>query len=219
MTTARPAVLGWPVTAGVTLGIACFWADLADGTVRTVLQFVASTGFAWGAAAFVAAFPARTRGGAVAAAVTVLAAATVCYYGLNFATDRWRGYGLAAVLTAVAYWLLLSIAGGAVLGLLAHLVRTARPTVAAAAAGLACGLLAGAGIGIVSTLLATGDHGRQPLAEGVLQAVAGVAVTAWLFDRRRGERPWARFTTAAALSCAGGATAWTVVESVHVIGF
>jgi hypothetical protein len=216
---ARHVRIGWPITAGVALGIASFYADLVDGTLRAALQFLASTGFAWGCAAFVAAFPSRTRGAAAAAAVTVLCTATFCYYGLNLTGDRWRGDELVPVLLALAYWLLASVAGGAVLGVLAHMVRTGRPPLAAAAAGLVCGLLAGAGIAIVVTLLAVGDHGRARLIEGVLQAVAGIVVTTWMFGRRRGPRSWPRYAAAAVVACTAGALAWSAVESVHVIGF
>jgi hypothetical protein len=216
---ARPVWVSWPITAGFALGIASFYADLVDGTARAALQFLASTGFAWGCAAFVVAFPARTRGAAVAAAVTLLCTATVCYYGLNLTGDRWRSYGLVPVLLALTYWLLMSVAGGAVLGVLAHVVRTDRAPLAAAAAGLACGLLAGAGLALVGTLLAVGDHGRTRLAEGFLQAVAGVSITAWMFGRRRGPRPWARFAATAVAACTAGALTWYAVESVQVIGF
>lgn len=211
--------LGWPLAAGVGLGVASFFADRVDGTVRLVLQFLASTGFSWGCLAFVVAFPARTRAAAAAAAVSVLCAATVCYYGLNVGAGTRRGDGLPPVLTALAYWLLLSVAGGVVLGVLAHAVGADRAPLAAAAAGLACGLLAGAGIAIVVTLLAVGDHGRVRLAEGLLQAVAGVAVATWTFARRRGHRPWPGYAVAAVVACTAGAVAWSAVESVPVIGF
>jgi hypothetical protein len=214
MVTLRP---GWlvPVVVGLGLGVASVYADRVDGTARTVLQFLASTGFAWGCAAFVAAFPARTRIAAVAASVVVLCTATACYYVLNLS----GGDRLAPVLTAAGYWMLVSVAGGAVLGVLAHVIRTDRAPVAAAAAGVACGLLAGAGVDIVVSLLAVGDHGRQRLAEGSLQVVAGVAVTAWMFGRRRGPRSWSWFAVAAVVACTAGGLAWGAVESVQVIGF
>jgi hypothetical protein len=61
----------WPGAVGIALGAASFAADLADGTLREVLQFVASTGFAWGCAAFAVAVFAETRRGAAGAAVAV----------------------------------------------------------------------------------------------------------------------------------------------------
>ncbi|MFF5228298.1 DUF6518 family protein [Dactylosporangium sp. NPDC000521] len=213
------AAIGWSPAVGGVLGFASFAADLLDGDLRTVLQLAASTGFAWGYAAFVAAFPARSRRTAVAAAVVVLATATVCYYALNLASDRWRAQGLLPVLTAMAYWLLLSVVGGAVLGVLAHLVRSDRPPVAATAAGLACGLLAGAGIQIVADHFVTGDFGGMALAEGFAQAFAGVAVTVWMFGRGRGPRSWPRFAAVACVACAAAALAWDAVESVQVAGF
>ncbi|MEV4513608.1 DUF6518 family protein [Dactylosporangium sp. NPDC049525] len=216
---ARRGPIGWPLAAGVALGGASFAADLAGGGLRTVLQLAASTGFAWGYAALVAAFPARSRGAAVAAAVTVLSAATVCYYALNLSGDRWRGQGLGPVLVALAYWLLMSVAGGVVLGVLAHAVRSDRPPLAAAAAGLVCGLLAGAGIQIVAARLAVGDYRGMALVEGFVQAAAGVAVTIWMFSRRRGPRSWPRFAAVAVAACTAGAMAWDAVESVHVAGF
>jgi hypothetical protein len=205
---------------GVVLGVASFCADLIGGGAGAALQLLASTGFGWGCAALVVAVAARTRGAAVAAAVTVLCTATVCYYGLHLAGDRWRGYGLTPVLLAMAYWLLGSVAGGAVLGLLVHLVRTGEAPLAAAAAGLACGMLAGAGLALVmGTLLAVGEHGATGLTEGAVQAAAGGAVTTWLFGRRRGQRSWPRFAVTAVVACTAGALTWSAVESVQVIGF
>ncbi|WP_432968965.1 DUF6518 family protein [Dactylosporangium sp. CA-233914] len=211
--------IGWPLTAGVTLGIASFCADLADGPLRTVLQFVASTGFAWGCAAFAAAFPTRTRRGSAAAAVIVLCTATGCYYWLNLPGGLRPGGEFAPLLKAFAYWMLLSIAGGAVLGVLAHAVRTDTARRAAAAAGLACGLLAGAGIAIVASRLLAGDIGSAGLNEGLLQAAAGITVATWSFGRRRGPRAWPHYAAAAALACTAGALAWSAVESVPVTGF
>src|SRR5688500_2943624 len=67
----------WPGAVGAVLGAASFAADLAAGTLREVLQFVASTGFAWGCAAFaVAAFAETRRGAAGAAVVAGIAVAT-----------------------------------------------------------------------------------------------------------------------------------------------
>ncbi|MET7394856.1 DUF6518 family protein, partial [Dactylosporangium sp. NPDC005572] len=132
--------LGWPVAAGVGLGVASVAADRVDGTLRTALQFLASTGFSWGCAGFLVALPARTRAAAVAASVTALCLATGCYYWLNLG-----GGPLGGVLLAFGYWLALSVAGGAALGLLAHAIRRDRPDRAAVAAGVAGGLLAGAG--------------------------------------------------------------------------
>jgi hypothetical protein len=211
--------IGWPPAVGVALGGASFAADLAGGGLRIVLQLAASTGFAWGYAALVTAFPARSRGAAVAAAITVLGAATVCYYALNLSGDRWRSQGLGPVLLALAYWLLMSVAGGVALGVLAHMVRTDRPAPAAVAAGLVCGLLAGAGIQIVAACLAVGDYRGMAPVEGFLQALAGVAVTTWMFSRRRGPRAWPRYAVAAVVACTAGAVAWDAVESVHDAGF
>jgi hypothetical protein len=203
----------WPGAVGAVLGAASFAADLAAGTLREVLQFVASTGFAWGCAAFAVAAFAETRRGAVGAAVTVLGTATVGYYGLNLAAGRWPAGGPAPVLTAAAYWLLLSVLGGVALGVLAHAVRAGAAPVAAAAAGVACGLLAGAGVEIAV------DHARTHLADGLLQAVAGIAVATWAFARRRGARSWPWYAAAAVIACTGGAVAWAAVESVPVFGF
>jgi hypothetical protein len=111
------------------------------------------------------------------------------------------------------------VVSGAVLGVLAHAVRTERTRVAAVAAGLACGLLAGAGIAIVVTLLAVGGSERAPLVEGALQAVAGAAVATWLFGRRRGQRSWPGYAVAAVVACTAAALAWGAVEAVPVIGF
>ena len=215
----RIALVGIVTVLGLGLGVASFCADLADGTLGVVLQFVASTGFAWGCAAFAAAVPARTRRGAVAAAVGVLCAATAGYYGLNLATGRWRVNGLEPVLTAAAYWTVLSVLGGAALGGLAHVVRTGRAAWAAAAGGLVCGLLSGAGIDIVLRLIAIGDHGRERLLGGLLQAVLGAAVATWAYARRPGARAWTRYAGAAVLACTAGAIAWGAVEAVPVAGF
>ncbi|WP_433203035.1 DUF6518 family protein [Dactylosporangium sp. CS-047395] len=202
--------LGWPLTAGVALGIASFCADLAQGTLRTVLQFGASTGFAWGCAAFVAALPAHTRRGAAAAAVIVLCTATGCYYWLNL-----PGGGLEPLLKAFLYWMLLSIAGGTLLGVLAHAVRHASPKRAAIAAGIACGLLAGAGLAIV----AIPGQRFGGAGEAVLQALAGITVATWSFARRQGPRTWPAYAAAALLACTAGALAWAAIESVPVKGF
>jgi hypothetical protein len=205
--------LSWAVAVGAVLGAASFAADLAGGALRDVLQFVASTGFAWGCAAFAVAAFAASRRGAIVGAIVVLGTATVGYYGLNLVAGRWPAGGPAPVLTAAAYWLLLSAAGGAALGALAHVVREGRGPVAAAAGGVACGLLAGAGVEIAV------DHARTHLADGLLQALAGVAVATWAFGRRRGVRSWPRYAVAALVACTGGAMAWALVESVPVFGF
>ncbi|GAA3303033.1 hypothetical protein Dvina_33020 [Dactylosporangium vinaceum] len=216
----RPRIgIGWPLAAGVALGIASFCADLVDGTLRTVLQFVASTGFAWGCAAFVAAFPARTRRGAAAAAIIVLCTATGCYYWLNLPGGFRPGGQFGPLFKAFAYWMVLSVVGGALLGPLAHAVRTDRARRAAVAAGVACGLLSGAGIAIVTSLLAAGNYGRAGLTEGMLQAAAGIAVATWAFARRRAARDWAVYGAAALAACTAGALAWSAVESVPVTGF
>ncbi|WP_426503459.1 DUF6518 family protein [Dactylosporangium sp. McL0621] len=211
--------IGWPLTAGVALGIASFCADLVDGTLRTVLQFVASTGFAWGCAAFVAASPARTRRGAAAAAVIVLCTATGCYYWLNLPGGLRPGGESGPLFRAFAYWMLLSITGGTVLGALAHAVRADGARRAAVAAGLTSGLLAGAGIAIVTTLLVTGDPARGELGQGTLQAAAGIAVATWSFARRRSPRAWMVYVGAALAAGTAGALAWSAIESVPIIGF
>jgi hypothetical protein len=203
--------IGWPLTAGVALGIASFCADLVDGTLRTVLQFVASTGFAWGCAAYMAAFPARTRRGAAAAAVIVLCTATGCYYWLNLPGGLRPGGEFTPLFKAFAYWMLLSIAGGGLLGVLARTVRADGARRAAVAAGLTSGLLAGAGIAIVVT--------GSEWAEGLLQAAAGLTVATWSFARRRGPRAWPMYAAAAAAACTAGALAWSAVESVPITGF
>jgi hypothetical protein len=210
---ARRIGIGWPLTAGVALGIASFCADLVDGTLRTVLQFVASTGFAWGCAAFLAAGPARTRRGAAAAAVIVLCTATGCYYWLNLPGGLRPGGEFGPLFKAFGYWMLLSIAGGAILGVLAHAVRADGPRRAAIAAGVVSGLLAGAGIAIVVT--ATG----AARTEGLLQAAAGLTVATWSFAGRRGPRAWPVYAAAAVAACTAGALAWSAVESVPVMGF
>ncbi|WP_433606563.1 hypothetical protein ACQP2P_30390 [Dactylosporangium sp. CA-139114] len=211
--------IGWPLTAGVALGIAAFCADLADGPLRTVLQFVASTGFAWGCAAFAAAYPARTRRGAAAAAVIVLCTATGCYYWLNLPGGLRPGGEFGPLLRAFGYWMLLSVAGGAPLGALAHAVRADGARRAAIAAGIACGLLAGAGIAIVAAPLFTGDALRGGPATGALQAAAGITVATWSFARRRGPRAWPLYGIAALAACTAGALAWSAVEAVPVMGF
>ena len=208
-----------PIVAGVALGVASFCADLVGGLPGAVLQWAASTGFAWGCLALVVAFAARTRSAAIGAAMAVLGLATVCYYGLNLAGDRWRAAGLGPVLTALAYWLLLSVLSGAVLGVLAHTVRTDPTPRASAAAGLACGLLAGAGIAVVVTLVARGVDERARVVEGALQAMAGIAVATWMFGRRRGPRSWVAYATSALVACTAAALAWSAVESVPVVGF
>ncbi|WP_433087930.1 hypothetical protein ACQP1P_18570 [Dactylosporangium sp. CA-052675] len=211
--------IGWPLTAGVALGIAAFCADLVDGTLRAVLQFGASTGFAWGCAAFAAAYPARTRRGAAAAAVIVLCTATGCYYWLNLPGGLRPGGEFGPLLRAFGYWMLLSVAGGAPLGALAHAVRADGARRAAIAAGIACGLLAGAGIAIVAAPLFTGGAVRGGPASGALQAAAGITVATWSFARRRGPRAWPLYGIAALAACTAGALAWSAVEAVPVMGF
>jgi hypothetical protein len=203
--------IGWPLTAGVALGIASFCADLVDGTLRTILQFVASTGFAWGCAAFIAAFPARTHRGAAAAAVIVLCTATGCYYWLNLPDGLRPGGEFGPLLKAFAYWMLLSVAGGALLGVLAHTVRSDGAPRAAIAAGLTSGLLSGAGIAIAVT--------GSGWTEGLLQATAGLTVATWSFARRRGPCAWPVYAVAALAACTAGTLAWSAVESVPITGF
>ncbi|GGM29999.1 DUF6518 family protein [Dactylosporangium sucinum] len=200
---------GWPVLAGVALGVASVAADRVGGALRTTLQFLASTGFSWGCVGFVVALPARTRGAAVAASVVALCTATACYYWLNLG-----GGPPAGVLLAFGYWLALSVAGGAALGALAHAIRRDHPHRAAIAAGIAGGLLAGAGIQI-----AVVDPGPAQLMNGGLQAVAGLLVVAWLFARRPAPRPWLRYAGATVLAGTVAALAWDAVESVQVVGF
>jgi len=72
--------------AGVLLGLAAFAADSFEGATGVLMQLVAGGGFAWGCAGLAAGYVVRDRRAAMMGAVTLLAVATVVYYGVIAAT-------------------------------------------------------------------------------------------------------------------------------------
>ncbi|MEV6926746.1 hypothetical protein AB0M46_19885 [Dactylosporangium sp. NPDC051485] len=150
-------VVVWCAAAGLVLGLTAYAGDELDGLAGTILHFAAGSGFAWGCAGLLAGYLLRPRRASAAGAVALLVAATVAYYttyavtgvrwyrmyhedGTSAAPDAMRNLALAA-----AFWLVASVAGGAVLGLLGHAIRRGPARFALAATGLAFVLLAGAG--------------------------------------------------------------------------
>ncbi|HTJ33060.1 MAG TPA: hypothetical protein VL738_07505 [Dactylosporangium sp.] len=143
--------------AGVLLGLAAFAADSFEGATGVLMQLVAGGGFAWGCAGLAAGYVVRDRRAAMMGAVTLLAVATVVYYGVIAATGvRWRNAtledgtpatmtGLREVAVATVLWLAASVVGGVALGLLGHAIRRAAPRLAGPAALVAFMLLAVAG--------------------------------------------------------------------------
>lgn len=222
-------------TAGLVLGALAFTADRCEGALAVLMLLVSSSALAWGAAALVAGFAAADRRAAAGAAVTVLVVATLVYYGVILADgDRWRGgvledgssaasLGLRSVLRAAAFWLVASLAGGTVLGLLGQAVRRGRPTVAAAAAGAACALLAGqAAVRLAQAGGVAPDHLAQAapwLVEAAAEAGLAVAVTVILLRRSRRPWRWGRYAAAAGGLLAVALAGWTLVEAVRLTGF
>ncbi|WP_344613984.1 hypothetical protein [Dactylosporangium salmoneum] len=150
----------WCAAAGIVLGLTAYAGDELDGLTGTVVRFAAGSGFAWACAGLLAGYLLRPRRTAAAGAVALLIAATVAYYttyavtgvrwyrmfhedGTSAAPDAMRSLALAA-----AFWLVASVAGGAVLGLLGHAIRRAPARLALAATGLAFVLMAVAGLAI-----------------------------------------------------------------------
>lgn len=229
---------GRAALAGLVLGVLAYAADFCHGLLAVAMVLVSSSGLAWGAAALILAFAAADRPGrraAAGAAVTVLAVATLVYYGVIVADgDRWHGgtledgtpadaMALRSILVATVFWLAASVAGGVVLGLLGHAIRRSRPRVAALAAGAACALLAGQG---ALRLVQAGGYAPRYLAQIVpwlVEAAAEVTLAAAISVAllRRGARPqqWGWFTAAAVALLVVALLAWRLVETVRTTGF
>ncbi|MET7420672.1 hypothetical protein [Dactylosporangium sp. NPDC005555] len=216
-------------SAGVVLGGLAYAADFCQGLLAVVMLLVSSSTFAWGAASLAFGFAARDRRGAIGAAVTVLAVATLVYYGIILADGhRWRdavadgdafpgASSLVSVLTATAFWTAASVAGGTMLGLLGRAIRRARPTVAALAAGCSFALLAGQGAVAATRVHALGA-GWTWLVEGVAEILLAAALTATLLGRGPGPHRWWTFAGAAVALLAASHAVWVQLDTIRTTG-
>ncbi|MFD0585839.1 hypothetical protein [Dactylosporangium darangshiense] len=215
--------------AGVVLGGLAYAADFCHGLLAAVMLLVSSSMFAWGAAGLAFGFAARDRRSAIGAGVTVLAVATVVYYGIIVVDGhRWRdavtdGDGfpgassLVSVLTATAFWTTASVAGGTVLGLLGQAIRRARPTVAALAAGCSFALLAGQGA-VAATHVYTLGAAWTWLVEGVTEVLLAAALTATLLGRGPGPSRWWTFAGAAVALLTASYAVWVLLDTIRTAG-
>ncbi|GAA3255531.1 DUF6518 family protein [Dactylosporangium siamense] len=233
---------GRAALAGLVLGVLAFAADHCHGLLAVAMVLVSSSGLAWGAAALVLAFAAaneRTgvggRRAAAGAAVTVLAVATLVYYGVIVVDgDRWRGgtlddgssadaMALRSIATATAFWLAASAAGGVVLGLLGHAIRRSGPRAAAVAAGAAGALLAGQAALRLIQMSGYDQRFLSELAPWAAETAAEVALAAVLsvaLLRRGAHRPhWGWYAAATVTLLAVALAGWSVVETVRATGY
>ncbi|MFG2041832.1 hypothetical protein [Dactylosporangium sp. NPDC048998] len=223
------------IIAAVALGLLAFAADYVDGAAGQVLTALTSSGFAWGLAAFLAGRSAVSPKRAAADATALLVVATLLYYLLVLVVSRrWSGgvledgtpadlYGLRSVALMTALWLIGSLVAGPVLGLLGHTARAGGPSRAAAAAGVACGLLSGEGWCAVMTtqlwhLLTTPDLQHDAFFVGVaignlFKIVLPLAVLAWLATTHRLWRAWPTLLIATAASGTLTALAWYLLNT------
>jgi hypothetical protein len=219
----------WAASVGVVLGGLAYATDFCQGLLAVVMLLVSSSMFAWGAVGLAFGFGARDRRNAIGSAVSVLAVATLVYYGTILVDGhRWRDAvadgdafpgesSLVSVLTATAFWTAASAAGGTVLGLLGQAIRRARPTVAALAAGCSFALLAGHGA-VAATDAYTLGTGWTWLVEGVAEVLLAAALTATLLGRSPGPHRWWTFAGAAVALLAASHAVWVQLDTIRTTG-
>ncbi len=122
----------WSLVAGVATSFAQGWLPPQAGSL-------ANSAAPWCAVAFLSALVAARASAAVTAGPLALAALVAGYY----VTSDLRGQPVG--LRTVAFWGLVAVVAGPVLGLAAYAVRHRRGLVAAAACGVPVGLLVGEG--------------------------------------------------------------------------
>ena len=217
------------MSVGVVLGSLAFAADFCHGILAVAMLLVSSSMFAWGAASLAFGFAARDRRSAIGAAVTVLAVATMVYYGIILIDGhRWRdavtdgdafpgASSLVSVLTAAAFWTAASIAGGTVMGLFGQAIRRARPTIAALVAGCSFALLAGQGT-VTAVRVSTLGAGWAWLVEGVTEVLLAAALTAALLGRGPGQHRWWIFAGAAVTLLAASHVVSGQLDTIRTTG-
>ncbi|TBN57567.1 hypothetical protein EYE40_09295 [Glaciihabitans arcticus] len=150
-------MIRWGVTvaaAGLALGVAARSLDLLPPPFMWELAGLVSSVGSWGLFAVVIGFVATSRKRAAIGAATGLAAASLIYYALSFASGRWQtqfseafsdmpdpAVGLGVLLRSLALWLAASLVGGPVLGLVGRSIRRATPQASALVAAGATLLL------------------------------------------------------------------------------
>lgn len=191
------------------------------------------SGFAWGTAAFLAGHVTQDRARAATGAAALLAVATLLYYLLILVVSRrWSGgvledgtsgdaAGLRSVGLAAGAWLLGSLAAGPLLGMLGSVARAGSPGAAAAALGVACGLLSGEGWHAVLTgppwTLVTdpvyGDFAMGAVASGLVRTTLPLVMLAWFTAARRLWQAWLPLGSTYVAAGATGILLWYGVSA------
>ena len=186
---------------------------------------VFSSAAGWGGAAFVVASFAQRPWAAVRIAAGVLVLATVTYYlVIIVVTQRWQAgddawSGLRSVARATGFWLLGSVAGGLIVGRLAHLAAHGRVRFRSVALGVTLGLLSSQGCWEFVFLLRwwqgpLDGYGWRGMELAAVEVAVAVLVVALL--RRRG-RPvsWPWLLGGLGLSLPAAVAVWSVVDAAR----
>jgi hypothetical protein len=209
------------------LGIAAFLSDAVPGIVGSVLLTLSSSSFAWGLTALLAGFSRRSKKAAIVASMATLLIATATYYILVLGvSQRWRGgylddggsadrMGLLSVERASIFWVVLSLGGGALLGLIAWRLRTGSNRESSMLVGLVFGLFSAQGLHTLffqTVWLAMDSFGRHLLASAVSTITLAALAAAYLVKRRNLGTHLRTVLMSAVLCSALGLTAWRLIE-------
>ncbi|WP_431728064.1 hypothetical protein [Verrucosispora sp. TAA-831] len=214
--------------------MAAFVPDTLEGSTSELLLPVVSSGFAWGLVALLSAMFADKRSTAILFGVGTLWLATITYYSLIlFVSRRWyhaadsfegsrfgQWAGLMSVARSAGVWLAASVCAGALMGVLAHVMRHGTARSSTISMGISFGLLAGRGVFHLFhiTVLWVGPYDSFALSKlhsaliEVLLVVASLAIAVWI-RRRTVHLPVLALTLVPAI--VASAALWYAIEMIR----